>query len=281
MVKRLIVNADDFGLTAGTNRAIVECAATGILTSATLMAGGAAFADASLLARQGNFAVGCHVVLVDGKPLSDAEQLPTLASERRFRNSIAQLAKGALLHRIAGDELERETLAQIRRLQDAGIRVTHVDAHKHAHMLPDILRPLLRAARSAGVTRVRNPFEPRWTMGFLESAGARRFEVALLRQLRRSFLRAVRDERFITTDGALGVIATGRLEEAMLCRMLDRIPQGTWELVCHPGYDDADLRAQHTRLLGSRAVERQMLTSAKVREAVERNGIELISFAEL
>ncbi|MEO8726892.1 MAG: ChbG/HpnK family deacetylase [Acidobacteriaceae bacterium] len=281
MVKRLIVNADDFGLTAGTNRAIVECAETGVLTSATLMAGGAAFADASLLARQGNFAVGCHVVLVDGKPLSDTAHLATVAREGRFRNSIAQLARDALLHRIAGDEVERETLAQIRRLQDAGIQVTHVDAHKHAHMLPDILRPLLRAARSAGVKRVRNPFEPRWTMGFLESAGARRFKVALLRQLRRSFLRAVRDQRFITTDGALGVIATGRLEEAMLCRMLDRIPQGTWELVCHPGYDDADLRAQHTRLLGSRAVERRVLTSAKVREAVERNGIELISFAEL
>lgn len=280
MDKRLIVNADDLGYTAGTNRAIVECAETGVLTSATLMAGGAAFAGASLLARKDKFQVGCHVVMVDGGPISDAAQLATLAPDGRFRDSVVQLAKDALLHRIAGDEVEREALAQIRRLQDAGIRVTHIDAHKHTHMFPDILRPLLRAARSAGVTRVRNPFEPGWTMAW-QSDWARKTEVTLLRQLRRSFLRVVREQGFVTTDGAMGVVATGKLDEVTLCRMLDRMPHGTWELVCHPAYDDADLRAQRTRLTASREVERRALTSAAVRSAVKRNEIELISFAEL
>ena len=289
MRKRLIVNADDFGYTSGINRAIVECAqpAQGILTSATLMACGSAFEDAVRLSRAHAFGIGCHIVLVDGEPITDTTNLPTLAPRGRFRNSIMQIARDAMLNRISrdGSEIEQESFAQIERLQQAGIQPTHIDSHKHTHMFPNILRPLLRAAKHAGVSRVRNPIEPAWTLAneeWLAPANlVRKLEVTLLRQFEGSFRRICRDEGFTTTDGVLGVITTGTLDERILCHMLDRTPEGTWELVCHPGYNDAALQSLPTRLRASRDIERQTLTSPAVRTAVERNGIELISFADL
>ncbi len=283
MRKRLIVNADDFGQTSGINRGIAECAGHGILTSSTLMASGVAFAEAVRISRTSSFGVGCHVVLVDGAPISDSKSLPTLTRDGYFRKSIFQLASGAMLDRISAPEVEHEAYAQIQRLQEAGVQVTHIDTHKHAHMFPNILRPLLRAAKRAGVTRVRNPFEPAWTlkMSLTRANLVRSLEVTLLRGLASTFHRTCREEGFATTEGALGVIATGSLDESVLCRLLDRIPDGTWELVTHPGYNDEELRAQKTRLVASRDTERAALISATAREAIARNGIELISFAQL
>ena len=289
MRKRLIVNADDFGYTPGINRAIVECAQPeqGILTSATLMACGSAFNDAIHLSQTHAFGIGCHVVLVDGNPITDPADLPALAPGGSFRNSIMQIASDAMLNRTPRyeNEIEREAFAQIQRLQQAGIQPTHIDSHKHSHLFPSVLRPLLRGAKRAGIHRVRNPIEPSWTLAneeWLAPANLfRKLEVTLLRQFERSFRRICRDEGFTTTDGVLGVITTGTLNERILCHMLDRTPPGTWELVCHPGYNDAALQSLPTRLRASRDIERQALTSPAVRAAVERNGIELISFADL
>ncbi|GAC1653286.1 MAG: ChbG/HpnK family deacetylase [Acidobacteriaceae bacterium] len=284
MRKRLIVNADDFGYTAGVNRAIAECAQQGILTSATLMASGAAFEDAVVRATAagGKLSVGCHVVLVDGTPISAATRL---AHAGRFASSPLRLLRSA-----AGDpelvqEIAAETQAQVERLRSHAIAPTHVDTHKHAHIFPPILRAFLRGAKRAGVDRVRNPFEPAWSLGRRQAFRAvhrkRTLQVALLRVMRRRFVSTVTSEGFRTTDGSIGIVTTGTLDTPLLVHMLDRLPEGTWELVCHPGYDDAELRRNHTRLTCSRDTERQAIISREVRSAVERNGIELISYAQL
>jgi hopanoid biosynthesis associated protein HpnK len=285
VAKRLIINADDFGQSRGINRAIVECAEDGILTSATLMANGAAFEEAAQLVQGAHFGVGCHVVLVDGIPLSPAHAVPTLNPNGQMRLSAAQIGRDAVLGRVDARDVESEGYAQIRRLQDSGVVVTHVDAHKHTHMFPAILRPLLQAAKRAGIHRIRNPFEPAWTMSLGQkispSNAKRAIQVALLRRLHSQFRSQMHEQQFKTPDGALGVILTGTLDELTLCSMLDRMPEGTWELVCHPGYADAELRAQRTRLFESREIERKALLSAAVRETINRNGIELITFADL
>ena len=285
-MRRLIVNADDFGLTAGVNRAIVEGNRTGIVTSATLMANAQASAAAVDLANaQPGLKIGCHVVLIDGVPLN--RDLPSLTNgSERFRTSLKQFAIAAVRKQMTPEEIEREVEAQIRKIQASGVSLTHVDSHKHTHMFPHILRPVLRAARACGIRAVRKPFEPvrSWsrpmvfgTPGiWLRSAGVMAFQV-----FASEFRRALNEAGMVSTDGTLGIAVTGLLEQQNLLRILEAMPVGTWELVCHPGYSDADLLAAGTRLTKSREVELSALTSTETKNALLRHHIELISYADL
>jgi hopanoid biosynthesis associated protein HpnK len=285
-VRRLIINADDFGLTPGVNRAIVQGNSSGVVTSATLMANAKATATATDLAKaQPSLKTGCHVVLIDGDPLTS--NLPSLTNgSARFRSSLKQFAVAAVRKQMAAEEIQREAEAQIRKLQASGVTLTHVDSHKHTHMFPQVLRPVLRAAKACGVRAVRNPFEPlrSWPSGmvlgtpglWVRSAAVMAFQIFAA-----EFHRAVKEEGMVSTDGTVGIAATGMLDQHILLKILEALPEGTWELVCHPGYSDADLQAAGTRLTQSREVELAALTSAETREAIDRRKIELISYADL
>lgn len=270
--RRLIINADDFGLTPGVNRAILELNAAGVVRSATLMATGAAFRDAVHSAfMQPTLGVGCHVVLVDGTPALHAADLPTLAPQGRFRRGLGLFVRALLTGKISAREIEHEAIAQIRRIQQAGITVTHVDAHKHTHMFPQVLAPLLRAARACGVAAVRNPFEPVWAQRVARRApAARRMQVRALGILEPSFRRAIRIAGLATTDGSIGILATGTLNADTLLRLLLAMPPGLWELVCHPGYSDAALEQAGTRLVASRETERSALLDILAPDNLER-----------
>ncbi len=290
-MRRLIINADDFGLTVGVNRAILEAHEHGVVTSATLMANGQAFEDAIALAQsRPGLGVGCHVVLVDGAPLLDETAVRSLldrggnrSDHPRFREGITRFGALALRGRLGENEIEAEATAQIRKLQTAGITVTHLDSHKHTHLFPRVLRPLLRAAASCGVKAIRNPFEriQGSQLAASPSLWRRWTEVAILRSLARQFREAVQQAGISTPDGTLAIAATGSLNERLLRLMVENLPDGTWELVCHPGYNDADLRRVHTRLRESREQELRILTSSSTRNLLEMNGIEIVSFREM
>jgi hopanoid biosynthesis associated protein HpnK len=288
-VRRLIINADDFGLTVGVNRAIVEAHEAGVVTSATLMANGQAFDDAIALARsRPRLGVGCHVVLVDGAAILDQTAVRTLldpggSGDPHFREGIARFGALALLGRLDENEIEAEAAAQIRKLQAAGVTVTHLDSHKHTHLFPRVLRPLLRAAASCGVRAIRNPFERMQgsQLAASPSLWRRWAEVGVLRGLARQFREAVQQSGIATPDGTLAIAATGSLNERLLRLMVEHLPDGTWELVCHPGYNDADLRGVRTRLRQSREQELRILTSSATHELLAANGIEIVSFREL
>jgi chitin disaccharide deacetylase len=286
-VKRLIVNADDFGLTSGVNRAILELHHHGTLTSATLMAHASATEEAiRLTLARPSLGVGCHVVLVDGEPvLSAHNDIPFLAdpANGRFRPTLGSLLATLYLQRTKNfrkkiaAEIEAEATAQISLLQSRGIHLTHVDTHKHTHMFPRVLRPLLRAARAAGIRTVRNPFEPEWSIRATASAPwLRRTQVRLLRIFEPSFRRIVAEEGCVTTDGAIGVLATGTLDADTLTSLLRAMPHGAWELVTHPGYNDSTLAGAGTRLLASRELERTTLQNVLFNEEIE-----LIHFGNL
>lgn len=285
-MRRLIINADDFGLTSGVNRAIREAGEGRAVTSTTLMANSPQFDQATALARSlPKLRVGCHVVLIDGQAIES--NVPSLTGGNgSFRTSLKDFARAALGKRLAADEIERETAAQIRKIQAQGITVSHVDSHKHTHMFPHVLGPVLRAARACGVHAVRNPFEPvrAWPMGLVASTPGlwlRSCGVLTFRLFAREFRKAVREMDMATTDGTVGIAATGELDQTLLLGLLDAMPEGTWELVCHPGYADADLRASGTRLIESREVELQALSSPETKETLKGRGIELISYADL
>jgi hopanoid biosynthesis associated protein HpnK len=290
-VRRLIVNADDFGFTAGINRAIVEAHTRGIVTASTLMANGRAFEDAvRLAATVPDLSVGCHVVLIDGEPVLDAERLPSLtethSSGPRFRDGIKSFAARALAGRLDPHQIEAETSAQIRKLQSAGINVSHLDTHKHTHLFPAVLRPLLRAARARGVHAIRNPFGPRKplkssTLLTRPSLWTRYAEVRILRTLAAKFRDAAKREGLVTPDGTLGIVVTGALDEKLFRAIAAAIPEGTWEFVCHPGYNDDDLKSAKTRLRQSRETELRVLTMPEARQLLLDQGIALISYREL
>jgi hopanoid biosynthesis associated protein HpnK len=274
------VNADDFGLTSGVNRAIVELHRAGLVTSASLMARAGATDEAIELARATpSLGVGCHVVLVDGEPVLPPEKVPSLVDARtgRFPNSITAFLLRLFTGRVRAEEIEAEAAAQISLLQQHGVSLTHIDTHKHAHIFSAVIRPVLRAAGAAGIRAVRYPSEPEWAVrAALNAPLARVMQIAALRTLARRSRKIIEQEGIITTDGTIAMAGTGTLDAAMLHSLLEQLPAGTWELVTHPGYNDADLARVRTRLRASRDVER--LAMAGIPEV---DGIELISFAEL
>lgn len=286
MPARLILNADDFGLTLGVNRAIRELHQAGVLTSATLMATGEAFDDAVAIAHANpSLGVGCHVVLTDGIPVSPPESIPTLIGPdgKHFRPRLIDFVAALLRGRINEAEIEREALAQVRKLQQAGINVTHLDTHKHTHLFPTVTRPLLRVAESNSVGAIRNPFEPKWCRSLGRGKFMRRLQLALLNSFQPRFNahRQIRNGDILTTGGTIGVSATGQLNAESLDQILSDAPDGLWELVCHPGYNDADLAAIATRLRSHREVEREALLTIVPKFLAQPNAPKLIHYANL
>jgi hopanoid biosynthesis associated protein HpnK len=286
-LRRLIVNADDFGFTSGVNRAIVEAHSRGIVTSSTLMANGPAFTQAVELAKRNpQLGIGCHVVLIDGEPLLHPQRISSLTSSRRFGDGLKSFAARALAGRIDDGEIFAEVAAQIGKLQASEISVSHVDTHKHTHLFPRILRPLLRAARECGVRAVRNPFGPRLPMRSSQlmqrpNLWTRYAQLRILGGFARRFHSTVAQEGFVTTDGTLGIEVTGTLDETLFHAIAGSIPEGTWEFVCHPGYNDVDLQKANTRLRESRETELRVLTLPAAREILEQEAIQLISYRDL
>ncbi len=279
-MSRLIVNADDFGLTSGVNRAIVELHQAGVLTSTTLMSRAGATSEAVGQAKTApTLGVGCHVVLVDGEPVSSPREIPTLIDPRtgRLHSTLTAFLSRLFTGRIRFAEIEAEAAAQIAFLQSSGLRLTHIDTHKHTHMFPPVLRPVLCAARAAGIRAVRNPFEPEWAVHATPRASWMRVaEVIALRRFGPYFHRLITEEGFTTTDGTIAVVGTGTLDAEAVRALLSCLPQGTWELVTHPGYNDADLDKIRTRLRASRDIERNALDAVQ-----EFPAIELVSYAAL
>ncbi|MGH9589422.1 MAG: ChbG/HpnK family deacetylase [Terracidiphilus sp.] len=277
---RLIVNADDFGLTSGVNRAVAELHAAGVLTSTTLMAREQATDEAiSIGLASPTLGVGCHVVLIDGTPVLPAGQIPSLVDSRtgKFPYSLGAFLSRLFSGRMRAAEIEAEAAAQIGLLRSRGLRLTHIDSHKHTHMFPAVLRPLLRAARAAGIAAVRNPFEPVWAMRATpRGSTVRRAEETVLRLFEPRLRQIIAEEGFATTDGTMAVVGTGSLDARTVRSLLEQLPAGTWELVTHPGYHDADLQRIRTRLQGSRPVEMDALRVLK-----EFPQVELLSYAAL
>lgn len=312
-MRRLIINADDFGLTSGVNRAIAEAHSHGIVTSSTLMAGGRAFAQATTIARDLlKLSVGCHVVLVDGSPIARPEQVrcllapvgrealpfppersgtarPVAATSdapRKFHDGFATVALLGLRGKLKPEQIADEAAAQIERLQQAGISVTHVDAHKHTHMLPDIAEGIMRAANDCGVRAIRNPFVPMRPIIFAHvmrrpKLWERYGEVTMLRKYHHGFRDRLKRHNMVTPDGSFGVVVTGALDMDLFNAVIGCIPDGTWEFVCHPGYNDDELSRVNTRLRASREKELAVLTSADARQILADHKIELISYREL
>lgn len=270
-VKRLIVNADDFGFTRGVNAGIVEAFERGILRSTTLMANGPAFDDAIRLARRTPaLDVGCHLVLIGGRPLT--------ARGERFPDSV-----GGLVARLFGsysvDWIEREFAAQIDKIASAGIQPTHLDTHKHTHLAPPVLESMLRVARRFGIRWIRRPFDMPLTAASNGVGWKTKVLAGAVRPLGVRLERELRAAGLAASDAFAGFQMTGRFRIAQLAALIRELPDGLTEFMCHPGRCDDELRASPTRLIESRQEELAALTSDEIFRAIREAGVELTSFA--
>ncbi len=283
LMRALIVNGDDFGLTPGVNAGILDAHLGGILTSASLFANAPATEEAIQIARRTpTLGVGCHLALVDGQPMLPPSQLPTLAPGGQFHPTWGPFIRRAMAGRIASGEVERELTAQVDRIRSAGIVVTHLDAHKHVHAYPPVFAIVARLARRLAIRAVRVPCERPAvrllvTHGFVAGAGRQALENVALAPW------AWRDRRILSREGLppaprfLGRVLTGRFTMPTLHALLRSVPRGVSELMMHPGYRDAALEHVHTRLREARAAEVSLLTDAATRDAICREGITLLN----
>jgi predicted glycoside hydrolase/deacetylase ChbG (UPF0249 family) len=171
-------------------------------------------------------------------------------------------------------------------LQSRGIALSHVDCHMHSHILPVVSRAVLAVARERGIRAVRNPFEPAWSVAATHKSSSlrswnRSMQITVLRALRAQFLNMVRENGMKTPDGTIGIAVTGLLDRQLLERLVAAMPEGTWELVTHPGYNDQDLVAASTELKESRAVELKLLTSRETVKLFRKQAVQLINYREL
>jgi hopanoid biosynthesis associated protein HpnK len=290
-VKKLIVNADDFGLTDKTNQAILEAHQTGIITSTSLLANGAAFGSAVELApRMPGLGVGVHLNLVEGTPVSDPSIVSSLVDNKGFfPGSPVRLARKIITGRVKLTEIERELRAQIERILTARISPTHLDGHKHFHILPSVLNIIIRLAREYEVMAVRCPAERSAHLfhlmltnrvsspEILKQYVAGRVLLVLASGVRKKLWRA----RLSCPTHFYGITQTGFLDAKCLQNIICHLPQGTSEIMCHPGYVDLDLVRTPTRLLAQREEELHALTRPEIKALVTELGIELISYRSL
>jgi hopanoid biosynthesis associated protein HpnK len=287
-VRNLIVNADDLGWTDGVNRGILEAFHRGIVTSTSLLANGAAFAGGVKAAKAApGLGVGVHLNLSDGAPVADREAVTSLLNDE---GSFAGGPQSLLLKRVRRglvlDEVEEEWDAQIQKVCDAGIRPTHVDGHKHVHMLPGLFEIALRLAKKHGIEAIRVSLEESSLRAALASGGTQRAGVVMKQGVKARGLKLLaRDAReqaarvgIATADYFCGIAQTGELTREGVARLLKSLPEGTTELMCHPGYTDEALGKTATRLQASRQTELAILTDTSIRKLVASQGIRLIDY---
>jgi hopanoid biosynthesis associated protein HpnK len=278
-ILKLIVNADDFGISEKVNEGILKAHEVGILTSASIMANGAAFEHAiSICRRIPSLDLGIHLTLVEEEPVIRANQVRSLvdASGRLHRHA-ATFTRKYFTGKIRLQEVERELEAQVRKVMSRGIKVSHLDSHQHLHMLPQVLRLTIKLAKKYGIEAIRLPHEtirPYMLRG--EGAISRALQLSILN----IFCRLGKNTNSVRIDDFVGFFFGGNLQKKNLYKILQSLPtRGTCELMCHPGLDDPDTRYGHWGYHWSD--ELAALTDPQIADFLRQRGVVLISYREL
>ncbi len=282
--RRLIVNADDFGLAPEVNRAIERAHREGILTATSLMVTGPAAGEAVLTAGSlPRLAVGLHLVLLQGRCAAPPTQLAGLVrSDGTFREQAISAALLYFFSPALRASLRREIRAQLEAFRATGLELSHVDGHLNLHLHPVVQRTLAELAPEFGIRAVRLTREPiranlRWDG---RHALRKTFEGVALGRLSAIAARRLCAQGVVFTDRLYGLHQSGACDEPYLLHLLSTLPPGDSELYCHPA--EAQTQAMRRVMPGYRqADELAALTSPAVRALIERHGIELATYADL
>jgi hopanoid biosynthesis associated protein HpnK len=236
--KRLILTADDFGLSIPVNEAVELAYRKGVLSAASLMIGAPAADDAIERARKlSSLGVGLHVTLLDGRPVLPPDQIPGIVGpEGRFSSNPFRFGLALYLSPELRRQAAAEVNAQFEHFRRTGLRMDHVNAHRHFHLHPVVLQLIMDVAPRFGLPPVRTPFEP-FAPSF-KASGNRAFRrllssffyFAQSRRMRRSLRKA----GIPSNDHLFGLNDSGALTEPLLLGLLDHLPDGVSEIYCHP-----------------------------------------------
>jgi chitin disaccharide deacetylase len=290
MERRLIINADDFGLCESVNKGIIEAHTNGVLTSTTIMANMPAAQQAIDLAKNlpalsnvegPTLGLGVHLNLTAGKPLcrDNAVKL-ILDSQGDFALSPAKLALASLINAKVRTAIETELALQIQWLIDKGVKPTHLDSHKHVHCFPSIFHIICRLAKRFSIPAIRYAFEPKqasrlpWPLTDRES----RKRAALVRAM--SKFNRLQNSAFFKTDAMFGVNHVGKINTVFMRAVSLYNNASTAEVMTHPGYT-YDLDAGNTRLVKQREIEIETLCSDKTKQYFKEAGIVLVNYGQL
>ena len=282
MEKRLIVNADDFGLCEGVNRAIERSHKEGVLTSATLMAGMAGTQEAIEMAGQmPGLGVGVHLNLVEGKATCQNGQSGCLLDEKGcFKYSPGKIAKRCLMSGKARDAVEAELSAQIESLLDMGLKPTHFDSHKHVHTFPVVYKIVVKLAKKYNVAAIRWPLEGAKTCSSdwpLPSKNGKTNAMIISAMAR---FNSFQCRELIKNDAFFGIAHTGKADDDFWQAVCKCAKVGVTEVMVHPGYLQG-LDPNLTRLMEQRVIELEALCSDKTKAFVADAGIKLINYSDV
>jgi chitin disaccharide deacetylase len=274
-----ILNADDFGLSPGINRGIIEAHRRGILTSASLMVVGDAFEEAVALAHEhSSLSLGVHLTLVEGRPVLPPAEVPSLVTaDGRFCQSLGLFLLKWSMGQIRMKEVEREFAAQIAKAVDHGVRIDKLDSHMHVHLLPGIFRAAQAVAIEYGIEAIRLPRE-RMT-GWRDCPGfVGLWRRAVLSSLAATRARPLAAAGFFHSAHFAGIAESGRLAEEDLLRLLRNLKPGMTEVMVHPGLGDSALDGWTLSRRYQRERELMALTSPRVKALVKRSQIKLVTY---
>lgn len=282
-MKKVIINADDFGLTQGVNEGIVEAHQGGILTSATLMTNMPGFNQAVEMAGANpDLGVGVHLNILRGQPLSPAQKVGSLLSkELHFIPSVSNLLHRMALKRVSFDEVEREFRAQVEKVQRAGIDPSHIDSEKHIHLIRPLFRIVIKLAKEYKINKVR--FIQEYCVS---SRPGQMFKSMFISLSSTSMKKKMVQEGVRSPDRFYGVCDSGRITAAKLQHALQRAKEGVTEIMVHPGFITQEM-LELEKQIGSyyinkyREKELNALLDKKLSTLIADLEIQLINFNQL
>lgn len=280
VLRYIIINADDFGRHAEINRAVEEGIEHGCLRSATVMPGGAAFAGAIDIARRHEaLGLGVHFTLVDGHPILPPEEIPSLVgAEGDFLPDHTALLKRYLRGGVNLEEVRRELAAQLQKVEATGIPISHVDSHQHMHTLTGIIDIVLDLASRAGIRAVRTPRTPLFA-GAFGGLGQLVGRLGLSTLARLAACKAHR-RGLLTPDNFAGIVAGEAVSEGELLHLIAHLPQGTTEVMMHPGTKN-DVLQEDSGWQHDFEAELAAILSPRVGEALRKAEVEPVNFRHL
>ncbi|MFA5144804.1 MAG: ChbG/HpnK family deacetylase [Candidatus Omnitrophota bacterium] len=275
MAKKIVINADDFGLSRGINEGIINCINAGIVNSVSLVANGSEFeAAVKLLEKNSGFETGIHFVLTEEKALLNKKEIPTLVDKggyfpRNWFSFLGLFCTG----KIKIYEINKELEAQISKMIHSGIKISHIDSHCHIHLLPGIIDLIIKLANKYRINFIRIPSEYCAPLRILNKKG---LKVLILNLLSYKARKKIKRNGLFCIDSALGIYNSGNLNPAVFSGIIRRIrglPFNSFELISHPGTRQAHLAYPHWNYHWEN--ETRLFTSRETKRLLQEGGISL------
>lgn len=281
-MKKLIINADDFGLHELVNNGIIKGHETGFITSTSIMPSGQAFEHAVALALEHpKLGIGVHLTLVSENTLTDPRLVPSLIdTEGKMQSNYVKFLLRFIYGKIRLSDIRMELTAQVEKVVSAGIRVTHLDSHQHLHVFPGIIDIVLDIAKKYNIKAMRIPDESYMFLhknhGSIPRIVARDGLTFLARLARNK----AQKNGLAVPDHFFGMLSGGNMSEASLGHIINKLPQGISEIMMHPGNDNEALNAIYGWQYHWQT-ELDAVTSPAIRQYITENKVQMISFGEL